>query len=627
MTSRGVLARGTTLHFLMLLCVMSIACVSMINATVSALRAESSFRECVRVADLDLNTALGRAALWTDSGFADCRLRLEAEGLRFSLLGTALLAGAALLLYWCLPRWRRRRLVPVVDRPGARPCPALGRALPATLVEHLDELTRRSRLARRPDFVMDPSRSGAGAYVFGRAGRYTVCLYGGLVACRARDRRTFEAVVLHELAHLRNRDVDITYLTVALWRCFLSAVLIPYVLLQSGLVAREWLGAESFHWSRTAPGVEEVLFSAFLVALVLLARADVLRSRELVADFDAVSLGADPAVWAARSSAGPGRPATGARAAGRAAAQWFRRLWRTHPDWTHRHQSLTRTLAVDSSGSTLRALLFFGAVLALAHLILNRTESQTWPPWATAVGTYLLAPLLVGASLFVLPPRDPYRVPVAPPATVRDDAPEHARRRARRRWGALLVAGVVGALFGLDPLGVLNRDGPPRAAPFGTVDALPPAYRPAPLPRWNEADRAAVDRWFEDGGRRASDRIGRALDAEVSAFAAAAPGTAAWRARSEHCAEVRRALGGARSLPAHPESHGRSLWEDLLKAVEKAGDTLCGARPGRGPGTRSNAGPEAPPLPVEIQYATARMAHATFRMRSTLMADALPRAR
>lgn len=45
------------------------------------------------------------------------------------------------------------------------------------------------------------------------------------------DPSAFRAVMLHELAHLRNRDVDKTYFTIGIWRAFVVVALIPFLIL------------------------------------------------------------------------------------------------------------------------------------------------------------------------------------------------------------------------------------------------------------------------------------------------------------------------------------------------------------------------------------------------------------
>jgi Zn-dependent protease with chaperone function len=86
----------------------------------------------------------------------------------------------------------------------------------------------------------------SGATAFGRLGRYYVSLTGGLVATFYTDRPAFRAVVLHELAHLRNADVNMTCFTVALWRAFVVVAILPAAPLLL------WHGAD---WEATYLGV------------------------------------------------------------------------------------------------------------------------------------------------------------------------------------------------------------------------------------------------------------------------------------------------------------------------------------------------------------------------------------
>jgi hypothetical protein len=113
----------------------------------------------------------------------------------------------------------------------------------------------------------DPACSGV---AFGRAGQYYVALAGGLVTQFYTDPAAFRAVLRHELGHLRNGDVDKTYLAVATWRAFLLTAVIPlgFVLLRSPAGSIIDLG-----W--------RVLC---LAALVYLSRNAVLRAREFYAD-------------------------------------------------------------------------------------------------------------------------------------------------------------------------------------------------------------------------------------------------------------------------------------------------------------------------------------------------------
>src|SRR5258705_11090935 len=76
----------------------------------------------------------------------------------------------------------------------------------------------------------------------------------------------FRAVLLHELAHIRNGDLNKTYFAVATWYAFMAVALAPFLLAMS----RDFLSAQI--WRALA-----------LVLLVYLSRTAVLRVRETYA--------------------------------------------------------------------------------------------------------------------------------------------------------------------------------------------------------------------------------------------------------------------------------------------------------------------------------------------------------
>ncbi|MGO4615418.1 M56 family metallopeptidase [Nocardia sp. 2YAB30] len=225
----------------------------------------------------------------------------------------------AVTLYLLVPTWRRRG----------------GRLLSVDL-DSSDELARQLRdlvavaeLRRSPAFAIDPRADTVGAVVFGRMGRYTVCLDAGLVAYGGADPAVLRDVVLHELAHIRNRDVDITYATVALWRAFLICALLPYL---AGQVVSLIEDTEIWRlqWQL---GLRGFIRAAVLVALTYLVRADILRTREIYADIDAAQL-AGRTAFAWRDRLPLVRPTF-------VVSQRFLGLWRTHPGWSERSRSLT----------------------------------------------------------------------------------------------------------------------------------------------------------------------------------------------------------------------------------------------------------------------------------------------
>ena len=208
--------------------------------------------------------------------FRECMgqyLPLRLPWLAGGLLG---LGGLAALIYFSLPRWRIRRF-------------GLARLdLSPELAAELDGLVERAGLRRPPVFLVDPVNPNCGGVAFGTRRRPYVCLDAGLVTRFRWDPAYFRVVVLHELAHLRNNDVPITYLTIAVWRSFLVVGLLPFL----AAVLDPWLTSPTPFTSPFplwAGGylleISTVLIQVVaLVLVVLLSRNAVLRSREYHAD-------------------------------------------------------------------------------------------------------------------------------------------------------------------------------------------------------------------------------------------------------------------------------------------------------------------------------------------------------
>ncbi|WP_040704952.1 M48 family metalloprotease [Nocardia takedensis] len=239
------------------------------------------------------------------------------------------LALVAVGLFLVLGPWkvRRRKLVPLdrIDADGL-------------LGAQLRDLVAVAGLRRVPRFVIDARRPTTGAVVFGRTRAPVVCLHGGLVASRYANPRHFRTVVLHELAHVRNGDVTLTYLTVAVWRVFLIVFLLPYIVWHLLGVFQDQQYRSDFVFS-----LRNVAFTLVLVLAVYLARSDLLRRREIQADRTAASY--DPGGWEWAVADPPARP-------GRARAVWhaFGDLWRAHPRWERRRRALRDTRAPFAVG-------------------------------------------------------------------------------------------------------------------------------------------------------------------------------------------------------------------------------------------------------------------------------------
>ncbi len=104
----------------------------------------------------------------------------------------------------------------------------------------------------------------------------------------------FEAVILHELAHIKNRDIDQTYLALAIWRAFVVAALLP---LAVRLIVTRVLGEPQLLIWRMA----------VLALIVYSLRNAILRSREFDADARAANRPRDRAGYGAGEPAGPHR--------------------------------------------------------------------------------------------------------------------------------------------------------------------------------------------------------------------------------------------------------------------------------------------------------------------------------
>jgi len=196
--------------------------------------------------------------------FSRCVSELYRYQVSWMLGGTAALAVASTLVLLAFPWWiaRRRKLVPLAaeDAPAA--------------VERIHALADEQGV-RRPELLWNPLDPSPSGLAFGRPGRYAVAVGGGLVVKQATDPSAFDAVVRHELAHLRNRDVGITYLTLATWYAFLAVAVLPFAVTLLTDSRNPFLGVT---WRLLA-----------LALLVYLTRNAVLRSREVYADVRASS--------------------------------------------------------------------------------------------------------------------------------------------------------------------------------------------------------------------------------------------------------------------------------------------------------------------------------------------------
>ncbi len=135
-------------------------------------------------------------------------------------------------------------------------------------------LIAEAGLRRAPTLLIDPHRDFRCGRVFGCFPRYYLRLnLGVLRGADAQSVSVRRAIVSHELAHLANRDVDVTGLTIAAGRVFPVLVVLPLMAL--GITRNPQLLGQ-MGWRL-----------AVILLLVTIVRAAVIRSREHYADVTA----------------------------------------------------------------------------------------------------------------------------------------------------------------------------------------------------------------------------------------------------------------------------------------------------------------------------------------------------
>lgn len=220
----------------------------------------SQFEACLALSPFSSSAFDPGSFSAASDAFSACVQQASRDSVAWMLGGTAALVVVAAAFVLAAPRWLewRRRLEPLTEEDA-----------PAVLAR-LRELVRETGLDEEPSFLWNPLDAAPTGLAYGYFGRYSIALTGGLVTKQIADPAAFDAVVRHELAHIRNRDVATTYATVALWYAFLVAAVAPFFLTLAG-------GGEDRI-------VELVLRLLALAALVYGTRNAVLRSRELYAD-------------------------------------------------------------------------------------------------------------------------------------------------------------------------------------------------------------------------------------------------------------------------------------------------------------------------------------------------------
>ncbi|MFC7328076.1 M48 family metalloprotease [Marinactinospora rubrisoli] len=336
-----------------------------------------SMADCEEAARTGAAVLSDRAVL---DGFLDCYARNRGQTIAWMMGAGPIWALLTVVGYLLWPIALELRLRPrrAADDPVVR-------AARAEAETGLDGASERVR-------VLTTQGRAGGARVFGALGRYRLAVDSSLLAERA-DGGLDEpprAVLRHEIAHLRNRDVDLTYLTMAAWwaSLLLIAPLLPsYTFLT--IVALATGQATGNLVVLQAP-----LFMGAIALLLLQAiRARVLRTREHYADVRAAyAWRSDRALRAILSRPGPASRAGPWR-------RWWRGLRSYHPSPAFRLRMLDdpRRLATVS----LADLAFAGILLGALQAHLGTVGRVATDGGALNVGGAAVA-MLLGAPVGAL---------------------------------------------------------------------------------------------------------------------------------------------------------------------------------------------------------------------------------
>ncbi|WP_125611269.1 M56 family metallopeptidase [Specibacter cremeus] len=202
----------------------------------------------------------GEALLTRTAAAQRCEAPAEQGRALWSLGGAAGAAAAGIAVMYIAPQVirRRRRLAP--PRPGL-----------AAMARHFDELSDQAGMRHHPALAIGPAGQ-RDAFCFGVPGRYVVALPKG-AAVRWRDPTVFDALVRHELAHVRHHDVALSWLARSIWYVLGPVLLLPVV---RGLVFGDLSLFPDYAWR-----------AALLAVAVELTAAALLRTREHDADLAA----------------------------------------------------------------------------------------------------------------------------------------------------------------------------------------------------------------------------------------------------------------------------------------------------------------------------------------------------
>jgi Zn-dependent protease with chaperone function len=270
-----------------------------------------------------------------------------------------LIGGSAIWVYRRHPeRIRRQKQIPPLDS-----------RKDADILTEVQDMSRIAGLPGAPEVEINSGLKGQSGQAYGLPGHYRIRLDGGMRLLKRKAYPSFRAIVLHEMGHIANRDIGRTYFTQALWSVLVLLVFIPLGLLMGIFFAQGIFtriqGGFSFDdfthvLTLNLPALALfILRLGFIVYLVALIRASILRVREVYADWRTVTWGEEQGLLAVLNSNAVSEPKSPKR-------NWLR----LHPSFRERIETIKDPgrlfrLALDLPFVTgiLLAFLFSGVVI------------------------------------------------------------------------------------------------------------------------------------------------------------------------------------------------------------------------------------------------------------------------
>lgn len=175
--------------------------------------------------------------------------------------------------------------------------------------EEIDSLRARAGVSKLPTLMRVDQSNTIEGQVFGFPNRYLIALGGGMRMAMRRERAKFDGTILHEFAHIINRDIGKYFWSGAIWAATIISAAIPWLIYLFSTTAGNTIralqsgGTDNVNWDVLfldvlPANLLHTLQFILLLGMLNLIRKSLLRTRELYADWRVASWGAQSEIRA-----------------------------------------------------------------------------------------------------------------------------------------------------------------------------------------------------------------------------------------------------------------------------------------------------------------------------------------